>query len=167
MPPKHYHHTAEEEISALIRAVDAGWNCLQVGMSFGMRRSFVYLLVKEYTETGRIELRRRGGPRLAKWTRGMTKVLLAVLGHLPESTLTMLKMRLDVFCNQQGLPKVSTSTIQRKLDRRLITLKVATRCPAKRNAPETKDQRADYAWTLPFYLPTHHLVYMDETGFTL
>ena len=62
-----------------------------------MRRSFIYRLVKEYTVTGRMKLRRRGGPMHAKWTRSMTKVVLAVLGHLPERTLTMLKMRLEVF----------------------------------------------------------------------
>ena len=62
MPPKHYHHTSDKEIRALIRTVDAGWNWLQVGMHFVMTRSFVYRLVKEYTDTGCIELRRRGGP---------------------------------------------------------------------------------------------------------
>ena len=62
MPPKHYRHTSDKEIRALIRTVDAGWNWLQVGMHFVMTLSFVYRLVKEYTDTGCIELRRRGGP---------------------------------------------------------------------------------------------------------
>jgi len=62
----------------------------------------------------------------------MAKVLLTVLGQHPELTVTMLKMRLDVFCNQNHLDKVSTSTIQCKMDGRLITLKVASHSPAKR-----------------------------------
>ena len=167
MPPKHRHVTTEAEINALIHAYNQGWAWLQIGLSFGMSRSLVYSLVEEYVTTGAVVRTGRGGARHVKWTHGMTQMLMKVLGEHPESTLTMLKFRLDTYCNWHSLEKVSTQTIQRKLDRKLITLKVAQRVPGARNSASTKEKRALFFQTLPNYAADFHYVYMDETGFTL
>ena len=51
----------------------------------------------------------------------MENLLVAAIGGFPESTLTMLKFRLDAACAARNLPTVSVSTIGRRLDKKLIT----------------------------------------------
>ena len=59
-----------------------------------------------------------------KWDVWMENLLVAAIGRFPESTLTMLKFRLDAACAARNLPTVSVSTIGRRLDKKLITWKV-------------------------------------------
>ena len=96
-----------------------------MGLSIGLSRSTSYRLVREYRLTGRGEVPVHAGAHRVKWDVWMENLLVAAIGRFPESTLTMLKFRLDAACAARNLPTVSVSTIGRRLDKKLITWKVS------------------------------------------
>ena len=56
----------------------------------------------------------------------MRRVLQDALSRCPWSTVTMLKMLLDCYSSIHHIERVSCRTTQRKRDRELITLTVAS-----------------------------------------
>lgn len=94
-----------------------------------------------------------------------------LVGRIDEDPmLTLKEMRTKLLNEFQNLENVDESTIARRLDGALITLKIATKdadVPENRNSLEVKEMRFEYAQWFMALPETEHIVYLDETGYNL
>lgn len=98
----------------------------------------------------------------------MIDVLLEIVQRLPFTTLTSINDELRR--RLPNKPHVTAKTIARHLDLQLITVKIAGKdadVPFRRNTPETKQRRQEYAPWLTDLDVRHKIIYIDESGFNI
>ena len=100
--------------------------------------------------------------RNKKWKIEQIESIVNIIGEVPEITLKEIQHKSFEF----GFPKISFGTIHNYLDSELITLKKGSHENEKRNTPENKIKRKEYA---EWFLNNQNLemVFVDEFGFNL
>ena len=98
-----------------------------------------------------------------KWTNQMIDALVRYAEENPQATLEQMH---DYFIGEQHFPEVNIYTLWKYLDGELITLKKATTHNQRRNEPDIKIERMDFA---SWFLQNQNLnfIYIDECGFNI
>ena len=102
--------------------------------------------------------------RPSKWDDEMVQFLLTYLGSHSGATLRDLRDQL-VSHFGDSKPVVSTTSIQKTLDGKLITFKRSYTRVVNFNSPSRIQEREEYAAAVSAAL--HTLIYQDETGYSL
>ena len=135
---------SDEALHALLRSYISGGAYREVGKALGMSDRTIRANIQRYEDTGRTVTTARGGGFM-RWTLAYEEFLVAQLEENNTLPLRELRFRLE---GQFGVDaKFCEKTIADKLDKTLlITRKVASNSPHRRNTPDTKQVR-----TLTFF----------------
>jgi len=163
--PVHRRPTKQSDVDAIFNAWRAGSNVFAVGDALLMSPRVVSRIQSKLVNGGRFEVKRRGGARRTLWDPALVQVLLDEVDEHADFTLAELRTRLEV--RFPGRPIPALSTMWKKLDGELITLKKSSPSPQQRNTPETKEARFQYVIAMTAEAPDTVLVYYDETGYSL
>ncbi|MEH2254514.1 helix-turn-helix domain-containing protein [Nostoc sp.] len=129
---------------------------------FPVAPSFIYKLLKQYTEKGTLEPKSHGGGQNLK----LSPENIIVLGELVEqkndATLEELREQL----NEQTQVQVSSSTISRVLTRLGLTRKKKRFTPMKDFPVRVQNLCREYRQKMTL-LPVENLVFIDEAGVNL
>lgn len=148
----------------LINAYEANEDYVAVADTLGKQRRTACQIVLIYARTGRRKALPRGGKRPHLFTPEMDDELIRFVEEKPTATLEEMRTRLLL---RFPLRPVSTTTIMRRLDGSLITLKLLRTVTFNWNTNEVKEERLFYARWMMSVGVTQRLVYTDECGFNV
>ena len=161
----HRRPTKQGDVDALWHAMSAGTSLGEVGGALQMSPRVISRVRRRLVRDGHFEVPRRGGARRVVWDEGLVQLLLATVEANSDYTLEELRAAMALANPGRHIPALST--IWKKLDGELITLKKASPSPQQRNTPETKEARREYVTAMLAEPPETIPIYFDETGYSL
>ena len=160
-PKKHGGKAISDNVRGLlINAHQQGISYRQMAVLYGVKEDTAYRICsrRQYTT------RKRGGPRATKLCPEAVNFLLAAIEDRPDLTLQEMK----TFLETQKNVVVSTSTIARKLEGQLVTLKKLELVPERRNCLENREARRRHAqWLQGAHEQGARFCFVDECGYNL
>jgi transposase len=135
----------------------------EIAERFLVSLSFVWLLVKQFRETGRIDPKPHGGGKKSKIAGADLFVLRQLVEEHSDATLLELS---NLFFERTGI-KVSESTVWQALQRLRISRKKKTFHATERDTDEkVRQARKEYRRQQPT-MPARKLIFVDESGTNL
>lgn len=144
----------------LVSAWEEGQDYVQAARILDIKLSTARSIIKRYQRGESFE-DKRGGLReqALKLTPTVVQEIVDLVERHPDFTLEQIRQAL-------GTP-LSLSSVSRALDGQLITMKKLEDCPARRNAVDVKEARAEYAeWYLDEGI-SKTIIYIDESSFNI
>jgi transposase len=134
----------------------------ELAEQFSVSLSCVWLLLKRYGETGKVDPKAHGGGPQARIQGEGSQVLRQLVRENPDATLMELR---DLFRRRTGIA-VSCSTVALSLKKLKITRKKKSWHATQRDKAANVKARAEFIENLP-NLPADKLVFVDETSVNL
>lgn len=125
---------------------------------FKVSFSFVYGLLKRYSETGSVAPKPHGGGQVSKIDKTGEKFLKELIKEHPSLTLEELSLE---YSNK--FQSVGSSTIERTLKKLKITRKKKSLFDPRKNTPTNQEKRRIYERNIVIFDPKD-LLFIDETG---
>ena len=148
----------------LITAYEEGRDFIELAEVLSINLRSAYRIIRQYKNTNRRHPLPSGGPPPKKLDDNMVTSLVDYIAMKPTATLE--EMRVFLMEQNPGI-NISTTTIMRRLDGKLITLKLTRTVPFEWNSEDVKNERHEYAQWMMNTGVVSNLVYTDEGGFNV
>jgi transposase len=134
-------------------------------LTFGLKPSTAYAIVRSFEATGEMTPRKRGGATRSKMTQVAQEAIEQWINDSATMTLRQIKTRLS---EQFGI-FVSEKTVSLSLTKCGFTFKLVRALPTARNTPEAIISRRQYAEMFLRDAPAdqRNIIWVDECGFNL
>lgn len=154
----------------LVDAYENGNDYLALADQLHINRDSARNVIRVWMADGRVNRLPMGGTRNGnvRVDQEMVNEILLIVQQKPFTTLVSINDTLHQ--RLPNKPRITTSTIARHLENQLISVKIAGKdadIPFRRNTPQTKETRFNYATWLSHLAMNHKLMYIDESGFNL
>ena len=155
-----YRRMTPEHQDALVRAYHDNRDVYEVAQTLAINRDTAYRFMKRYLQQQEVAQVRPGRTFRVKLTNEGLQLLIQAIEEKPDLTLKQMQERLE----NSGHETVSASTISRRLQGQMFTLKKMQVYPANRNSAATKNKREEFAQWLIQHESNYRFVWIDETG---
>ena len=136
-----YRKISVEHQDALFRAYHDNRDVYEVAKTLAINRDTAYRFMKRYLQQQEVAQVRPRRTFRVKLTNEGLQLLIQAIEQKPDLTLKQMQEKLE----DSGHEAVSASTISRRLQGQMFTLKKMQVFPANRNSAVTKNKRKEFA----------------------